>query len=400
MISVDYDNEYLIFIILKLSIVFLIIVLFFFFIYYCGGMKKLKICVYAISKNESKFVKRWVESMQEADEIYVLDTGSTDNTVSLLKEMQVKVTEAKIKPWRFDLARNLSLAMVAKDADICVCTDLDEVFESGWRAKLEEIWQNQKINRVKYLYHWSHNEQGEPSTTFYISKIHARKGFFWKHPVHEVLCVNDKTVESEYLTSSIIVHHYPDDEKSRSSYLPLLEKSVKEDPLDDRNMHYLGREYMFYQKWDDCIRTLHQHLKLKTATWKDERCASMRFLARSYHVKGYIEEAKMWYHKAILEAPYLRESYVELAFLEYESQEYLSSYEHLLQALEIKERSDSYINEVFAWNEFVYDLLSLDCYQLGRLEESLQYLKLALQKNPNDERLLQNFKLISEKKLT
>ena len=44
-------------------------------------MKKLKICVYAICKNEEKFVDRWAESMKEADSIYVLDTGSNDNTV-------------------------------------------------------------------------------------------------------------------------------------------------------------------------------------------------------------------------------------------------------------------------------------------------------------------------------
>ena len=33
-------------------------------------MNKYKIVVYAISKNEEKFVDRWVDSMQEADEIY------------------------------------------------------------------------------------------------------------------------------------------------------------------------------------------------------------------------------------------------------------------------------------------------------------------------------------------
>ena len=47
-------------------------------------MNKYKVCVYAICKNEEKFVQRWVESMKEADEIYVLDTGSTDNTICLL----------------------------------------------------------------------------------------------------------------------------------------------------------------------------------------------------------------------------------------------------------------------------------------------------------------------------
>ena len=30
----------------------------------------MKVCVYAISKNEEKFVDRWVNSMNEADSIY------------------------------------------------------------------------------------------------------------------------------------------------------------------------------------------------------------------------------------------------------------------------------------------------------------------------------------------
>ena len=48
--------------------------------------KKRKVVVYAISKNEEKFVDRWYESMKEADAIYVLDTGSTDKTVEKLKK--------------------------------------------------------------------------------------------------------------------------------------------------------------------------------------------------------------------------------------------------------------------------------------------------------------------------
>ena len=49
----------------------------------------MKVIVYAIAKNEEKFVDRWVDSMQEADEIIVLDTGSTDKTVEKLKKRNV-----------------------------------------------------------------------------------------------------------------------------------------------------------------------------------------------------------------------------------------------------------------------------------------------------------------------
>lgn len=55
----------------------------------------MKICVYAISKNEEKFVKRWYESMKEADEVFVLDTGSSDNTVDELRKLGVNVFKKK-----------------------------------------------------------------------------------------------------------------------------------------------------------------------------------------------------------------------------------------------------------------------------------------------------------------
>ena len=60
-------------------------------------MNKYKVCVYAICKDEEKFVERWVNSMKEADEIYVLDTGSTDNTVKELRKRNVNVEVKKIE---------------------------------------------------------------------------------------------------------------------------------------------------------------------------------------------------------------------------------------------------------------------------------------------------------------
>ena len=45
------------------------------------------VCVYAICKNEAKFARRWMDSMSEADDIVVLDTGSTDGTPELLRSL-------------------------------------------------------------------------------------------------------------------------------------------------------------------------------------------------------------------------------------------------------------------------------------------------------------------------
>ena len=45
----------------------------------------MKIVVYAISKNEAHFARRWMASMAEADQVVVLDTGSHDGTAELLE---------------------------------------------------------------------------------------------------------------------------------------------------------------------------------------------------------------------------------------------------------------------------------------------------------------------------
>ena len=51
----------------------------------------MKVAVYAIAKNEAKNVRDWYNSMCEADEICVLDTGSTDGTPELLRALGCKV---------------------------------------------------------------------------------------------------------------------------------------------------------------------------------------------------------------------------------------------------------------------------------------------------------------------
>ena len=95
-----------------------------------------------------------MDSMSEADDICVLDTGSTDDTVEKLRARGAHVEQKVISPWRFDVARSESLKLIPKDADICCCIDLDEQFRSGWREKLERAWQPD-TTRARYRYTWS-----------------------------------------------------------------------------------------------------------------------------------------------------------------------------------------------------------------------------------------------------
>jgi tetratricopeptide (TPR) repeat protein len=342
----------------------------------------MKIAVYTIAKNEEQFVARWAESCKEADYRFILDTGSTDSTVSLATSLGVEVSVASISPWRFDDARNTSLALLPDDADICVALDMDEVLLPGWREALETI--KPETTRPRYQYTWSWTEDGKPGLQYGGDKIHSRHGYRWKHPVHEVL-VADRIDEVQEWTS-LEIHHHPDNTKSRGQYFPLLELATQEDPWDDRNAFYLGREYFFHGMYDKAAAELKRHLSLPKAVWAPERAASMRYIAKCEP-----ENAREWYGQAIaLTEGLRREPIVELAQYYYDRGDFQNCYWQCLDALKIVEKPLDYLCEEFAWNELPYDLAAISAWNLGFKEEAAKYGEQAAALKPSDERLARN----------
>lgn len=301
-----------------------------------------KICVYAIAKNEIKFVERWYNSIKEADYVCVLDTGSTDGTFEKLKELGVICKQQIYSEFRFDTARNDSMKLIPPDTEICVCVDLDEFFEPNWSTHLKKHWQSNTI-RAKYRYTWNFNPDGSEGIVFMLDKIHKYGEFEWRHPVHETLYNKNNKLYSTITIPNIQLNHRADNSKSRSSYLPLLELSVKEDPTNDRNMHYLGREYMFYKMYDKAIETLKKHLALPSAIWPAERSASLRYIAKCYKNKDDNVNAEKYLLLAILECPTTREAYFELGVFYFENKKFLKSAFAFNEMLKITNRELNYM---------------------------------------------------------
>jgi len=355
-----------------------------------------KICVYAISKNEEQFVDRWMDAVEEADLVVVLDTGSTDRTAERLRARGAVVYEEVISPWRFDAARNRALEHVPDDADLCVSNDLDEVFEPGWRAKLENAWRAGHT-RARYLFAWSHRADGSPAKTYPMEKIHLRHGFRWVHPVHEVLEYSGTEPDSTVWVDGLILHHYPDLSKPRSQYLPLLELSVQENPTDDRAMFWLGREYMYYGKWEQCIEALKRHLALPSAKWDEERSASMRFIARCFEAQGDMKQARAWLYRAVAECPGAREPYLALAKLAYREENWPMLCAMAKNGLAIANGSGSYLVEPESWGPALWDYGAIGAYRLGLIKEARDWTRKALELGGADDRLKANLRLIEQK---
>ena len=355
-------------------------------------MGKYRVYGYAICKNEEKFAARWMEGMREADGVFVLDTGSEDGSAEARRRLVAVVEREIITPWRFDVARNRSLAMVPDDADICVCTDLDEVIRPGWRQALEAAWLP-GTRQARYKYVWSFREDGGEDVVFDGEKIHARQGFAWVNPVHEVL----RSAQAENPTvwvPGLQVDHHPDTGKSRAQYLPLLELAVREDPENDRNMHYLGREYYFRGQYAQAVETLKRHLTMPSAQWREERCASCRYMAKAYGALGDAAEQQGSLLRAAAEAPGLREPWLDMARFYYAHKDWEGVLFACRKALAITAQPHSYISESACYGPLPYDLLSIACWRLGLRDAARDALKRALDLDPDNERLQKNMELM------
>jgi len=351
---------------------------------------KLTYCVYAISKNEEQFVRRFCESAKEADLILIADTGSTDRTADLARECGVQVHDIYINPWRFDLARNAALALIPRNIDICISLDLDEVLEPGWKANIEKAWVPGKTTNLWYYFDWGHNIR------FPYRKIHSRHGYHWHHPCHEDLRIDGRVEHVTAWCNQLLVSHHPDPTKSRGQYMEMLEVAVKEDATDPHHYFYYARELTFYRRWDEAKKALTTYLGMNAASNQNERCYAMRLMGKSYAETGDTAQAEKWYYMAAGEAPNTREPWCELAMLMYRQSRWEECFAASMRALKIKDRQLVYTCDPAVWGHWAHDLASIAAHHLGLKDIAIEQAKLAVDLAPDDLRLRRNLRYLTD----
>ena len=341
----------------------------------------MRVAVYTITKNEQQFVGRWAESCADADFRLIVDTGSSDDTLIAAADSRCATAQITVSPWRFDDARNASMALIPQDIDFCIALDADEVLAPGWRESLEKV--SAGVTRPRYKYVWSWKPDGGEGLVYSGDKIHARHGYRWTHPVHEVLTPTIREIQ-EFV--GLEIHHHPDQSKSRSQYLSLLELAVQERPDDDRNRFYLGRELLFAGRNEEAETHLRRHLEL--SSWAPERATCMRYLGR---ITG---EKEAWFLRACAEAPYRREPWVELAQFYYQNRQWDQCYSACMRALNIKEKPLEYLCEEDAWGALPHDLAAISAWYSGRRPVAIKHGWDAISVSPKDKRLRDNVALM------
>jgi len=297
----------------------------------------MKIAVYTIALNEEKHVERWYNSVKDADYILIADTGSTDRTVEIAKSLGINVFNISIKPWRFDTARNVALALLPDDIDMCVSLDMDEVISEGWRESLEQTTGNQ----ITYVFYNDEN--------FVNNRIHARHGFMWKFLMHEGV-VPDRTEMIDEFCPGIEVTHVPDREKPRTQYLQLLKDALAENPNVGRYYRYLTKALQAEGKFEEAEKYYLQVLNIPNFPNEDA--------AHVYKTLSEIipEKTGEYLLLCLQTAPHRREPYYYIAKWYADHERWEECLDWCNQALKIDKITIDVFKDNDAWGEPMIEL--------------------------------------------
>lgn len=97
-----------------------------------GPPSRLSVCM--IVKNEEETLRRAVQSVYGiADEIIVMDTGSTDKTRDIAKEFDCRIVDAS---WEDDFSKARNMCLLEASGDYILFLDADEFIDSRQRIRL------------------------------------------------------------------------------------------------------------------------------------------------------------------------------------------------------------------------------------------------------------------------
>lgn len=166
----------------------------------------MSISAVVLTKNEERNIEKCLESLAFCDEVIVVDDGSTDTTVALVKKHDACIIE---HPLENDFAKQRNFALSQTTGDWVLFIDADEVVSEKLRNEINK-YTNNPINKcVGYFIPridtmWGkkmmHGEQGNIKLLRLAKKDAGR----WSGRVHEVWAVSGAT---QTLENPLL--HYP-----------------------------------------------------------------------------------------------------------------------------------------------------------------------------------------------
>jgi len=337
-----------------------------------------------IVKNEEHIIREVMKCTLPLIDTYVIvDTGSTDNTIQVIKDFY---KEHGIKgnvferPWK-NFGHNRSEALKLCDGlmDYCMVIDADDLMnipQNGYKI-LHDILEREQPNMMNVKIHeggviYSRGQIFKMNDNWrYIGVLHEYAGNGKPH---------NKAIdlpEDFFMTSRRLGGRNLTGDKQKKD-IQLLEQGVKDEPDNERYMYYLAQSYLDAGRVDDAIKWYKKRFKI--GRWIEESFHAGYKVGHCYLRKGDFIKFEEWMQRAHKHYPVRAEPLYDLASVFRKTGQIYKAYYYTLLGRVIQYPKDNVLFvESFPYNGgFDYEASILEFYinsdkNVG-LRSSIRYL--------------------------
>ena len=337
-----------------------------------------------IVKNEEAVLGRCLDCVKQfADEIVIVDTGSTDKTKEIANKYTDKVVDYE---WcdDFSKARNFAFSLATKD--YVMWLDADDVLEYCEIEKINQLKLNMVADTYMLKYATSFDEVGRPNFVFERERIMKNdKRAHWNGFVHEAIVPFGKI---EHL--DITIQHRKIATNYTKRNLNLFRKALKRGAkFSAREQYYYARELFYWSYFKKCKAELNKFLKMKHR-FLPNTIDALLIMAKCEERLGSTEHAQKWLFEALNIMPNA-EVVCELARL-YEKQGNIDNAIYFYQsALNVEKPK---VGGFFVREEYYYLIPLLELVRLnynnGQYDKSKHYYTILKSNYPTHPRVVYN----------
>lgn len=239
-------------------------------------MIRISLCM--IVKDEEAVLGRILEQAEDiADEIIVVDTGSTDATREIAERYTSRVFDYK---WHDDFAAARNFACAKATMDYWMWLDADDVITLENLKKIKELKEtlgpDTDVVMMKYLAGF--DEEGNANFSYYRERlIKNGKGFVWEGKVHETVTPSGRIVYSD-----IEIEHRKISAGDADRNLRIYESMIaKGEKLEPRHQFYYGRELYYHGRYNEAAAVFENFLQMPGG-WKENKIDACIQMALCY----------------------------------------------------------------------------------------------------------------------
>ena len=335
-----------------------------------------------IVKNEEEVLARCLDSVKDlADEIVIVDTGSTDGT----RETAGKYTDRVFSyPWHDDFAAARNFAFSKGTGDYLMWLDADDVISDENREKFKRLKEelDGETDVVMLPYETAFDKNGTPVFSYYRERLVKNgRGFRWVGAVHEVIVPSGKVIYGD----AAVWHRKVkpgDGDRNLRIYEKMLANGQK---LDARHAFYYARELKDHRLFEQAAKAFEEFLA-RPDGWVENQIDACRQLAVCRRALGDREGELTALFKSFFYDIPRAETLCEIGAWFMERARYETAAHWFKQALEVPMREKSgglVVKDCYGYIPLLQICVCLD--RMGQWELAREYNRLAGERKPGSE---------------